>query len=175
MRTHWGVLVLGAAVWVAVGSGYIFGSHTPWGQSLPVAASVGVDSLAASLYVGIVVYGIFTLVHRPPADWGGVELASFAVIGLIDFIGLFAFIYLNIDQLVPHSFGAVPLTNLDAVYVATTTLTSLGSGSVEPTSEASRAIVTVESGVSLALVVGALGLLISRFVVRTANSNASQR
>ena len=175
MRTPWGVIVLGAAVWGAVGSGYIFASHTPWGQPLPVAVGVGVDCFAASLYIVVVVYGIFTIVHRPPTDWGGVALASFAVLGLIDFIGLFAFIYLNIDQLAPHSFGAVPLTKVDAVYVATTTLTSLGSGTVEPISEASRAVVTVESGVSLALVVGALGLLISRFVVGTRSPFTSEK
>jgi len=41
------------------------------------------------------------------------------------------------------SFGTAPLTRLDGVDLSVTTFTSLGSGGLQPASEAARALVTL--------------------------------
>lgn len=128
-----GVLALCALVWSAVGADYTFGGRWPWGGALPPAASVAADCFVAALYLVLLIPAILMVVHKEPVKLRSGTLVLYALLAALDFIGLFAFVYLNIGHLVPGSFGPHSLGRLDAVYVATTTLTTVGSGTLQPT------------------------------------------
>lgn len=77
-------------------------------------------------------------------------------------LGSFAQIYLDLARTVPGSFtDQAKFSDLDAAYVSITTFTSLGSGSIQPTGEAARAVVTLESFVALITVAIAIGLMVA--------------
>jgi hypothetical protein len=84
---------------------------------------------------------------------------------VIDLIGTFAYGYLAIDHYTPGSFHE-PLNPLTAVYLATTTFTTVGSGGIYPTMSAARAAVTAESGCSVGVLLIGLSLLLARFRAR---------
>lgn len=174
LYTPAGVIVLGAVVWSAVGGDYTFGGRWPWGGSLALGASVAADCIVAGIYLVVLVPAILMVVHKQPVQLRSITLAVYAVVALLDFVGLFAFVYLNVAHLVPGSFGPHSLGRLDAVYVATTTLTTVGSGTLQPASEAARAAVTIESALGLLLVIGALGVLVSRLADARHNLSAKR-
>lgn len=109
--------------------------------------------------IGVVAFIAVLMTSWPNLPWR--LLVAFPLV-ILNLIGGFAFTYFELSSYVPESFtGQDSLSSIDAIYVAVTTFTSVGSGSIQPATQTARALITLESITSLIAVALGLGLVIA--------------
>ncbi len=91
-------------------------------------------------------------------------------------VGVFADTYLALAMSKgPAPFSQPTITNQDAVYISVTTLTSLGSGSLQPVIPLARLTVMMESLFSLLIVVVGITLVMDRFKTASTATEGSDQ
>jgi len=120
--------------------------------------------------IGFVAWVIW-LVHSDESRLADpVRVAFFFAATAAIHLGSFAWLYLAIDDLWPHSFIAhEPLSRLQAAYVSVTTFTTVGSGSLVPLTDVARAAVATESLLSVVMLAVGAVLVVNRLASDTRN------
>jgi hypothetical protein len=147
---------------------------------LATDALAGVGVLVSSCYLLFAI--VFTPEFWPPFDIGhelwlrqryGARLAPLAravnsalvFIGIVGMVGAFAGAYLELGYASRGCFNPNVHHHIDAIYVALTNFTTVGSGGFSPHSGACRLVVAGESVVGVAVVAVGIAVLAARLVV----------
>lgn len=154
----------GATVW-------LWGAATPVGlfvADLQTGARGGLGLTALVLLMMASLFWMASTLWIAVAPRFSLALAArqvlFAALWLVEG---FASAYWNIGT--ARNFGK-PLTHLDTVYIALGNLTTAGSGSLVPRSEAARLVFTVQYGVDMVFVLLVIGAFIGRIGARRRSS-----
>lgn len=150
------VAMIGAFFWTAVAGGWV--ASPPESSNYLLFFALLAFVMAYVLCAAFIIVRTTTIVAN--------RIVVFFTCTVLDFVAVFAYAYETIERQSPHSFGA-DLSRLDAIYVSVTTLTTVGPGTLAPRTEFARAVVTVESSLSVLLVAVGLALLVSH--LRPAN------
>jgi len=150
-----------SVLWVLVATT----DYTPTGANPPQQLSVGDIAGLVFLLAIPAWYALFVvwMVGGDLAERGHpLGVALFFVASVAVHIGAFAFIYLNIYEADPESFSTPLSGPSDVFYLATTTFTTVGSGSLAPMSGVARVAVATESLLSVVMVVVGVTLVLRR-------------
>lgn len=147
---------------------YVAGTTESWASVVlgrPGNASLVVFTLPWVTFQ--VAFGIYLAGH--PGYW--IDHLGWLIVGvglwLSAVLGAFAETYLTLARDVSGSFpDQSKFTSLDAAYVAITTFTSVGSGSLQPIGQWARATVMAESAVALISVGVGLALVVAAVTAR---------
>lgn len=123
--------------------------------SLSVSDEIG--GCLAFIAVLAVVRDAASTIRRTSNYW----LIAFKLINAsLLIVGVFAAVYLGIGT--PRNFG-MSLSRIDAIYFTLGTLTSQGTGTIMPTSDLARMVVSIQMIVDVLFVVIALGIAVAKW------------
>lgn len=121
----------------------------------PELGSIVVFTAGASLFIAMLAVQLRAIASSPNPVLRAIEVLALAVVSLIV---IFAYVYVSMSTANPAQFSE-PLTRIDAIYFAATTLTTTGFGDIAAVSQGARLVVTVQMAIDLLLVAGLVRLI----------------
>lgn len=132
-------------------------SSAEFGVSVSVNYGIAFGAIALILIMLYFVLG--RSLWRAGAGW----IVSLFVLAFLVLVEDFAFVYLALQHDVPNAFSQ-PMSSVDALYLAATTMTTVGGGGLYPTIDASRMAVTTETLLGVGVIGVGLSVLVARLV-----------
>ena len=155
------------ALRLAAISGWLWGAATPimvFVGELGVSSRTGIDPVAFSLLAVSSLAWVASTLRMALSPRVSMKMVAkkslFATLWLVE---TFSLAYWDIGT--KQNFNG-RLTHLDTVYITLGNLTTVGSGSLVPQSEAGRLLVTLQYAVDLIFVVIVLGTIVSQLATR---------
>ena len=133
-----------------------------WANFLLSSERTSSTLIVISCVISILFCASLTITRATAPGIATRDVAIAAVITISLLVGDFSSIYYSYGT--DHNWS-IPLTHLDAVFISFGTLTTVGTGDIQPKSELARGLLTAQMGVDLIAVTLLTAFVLHRFTV----------